>query len=46
MKETLLKFMSEGKTVKEKAHTLFVELKPILKFVEEGPNRNFALRAE
>ena len=42
MKSTLQKFINCGKDLKSKSHALFVELKPVLKFVEEGNNKNFA----
>ena len=34
--------MSEGKKIKDRSHTLFLELKPVLKVVEEGNNKNLS----
>ena len=36
LKGTLQKFMESGKNLKDKSHSLFIELKPLLKLIEEG----------
>lgn len=42
LKNTVIKLVEEGETVKKKAHTLAIEIRPLLKFVEEGLNGNMA----